>query len=136
MSVDRESFHAERYAFYKENIHKLIAKYPVVFKRNRPLPLAIGIKHEIFKDKEELGMTEDEIKWLLHVWCRRYEYSLMACKTGRRYDLNGQLVEFIEVGHLRGFANKLARNYIRLNRKLYSVSFKNTEYNEEGVVNE
>lgn len=87
------------YKRYKKNIDKLILTYPHLFDKVRPVPLAIGIYHQIVADGQS-GLSNTEIHDCLRIWCQRIEYnaSMRHSKAIRR-NLNGTEAEPVSDEH-------------------------------------
>lgn len=79
---------------YLDRIHILIDRFPTVFNRENPLPLEIGVFEKLIA-LPDLGMCDDELEAVLLCWTSRREYCRSAALWGRRYDLNGKVVEKI-----------------------------------------
>lgn len=98
---------------YKSNIDKLIELFPAVFNKEFPLPLAIGAHKQI-------NAVVKWKPWKLHavmaVWTARMEYVLMACSTGKRYDLNGNVVGTMSKENISFYTIKLNsyKNKVRI----------------------
>lgn len=76
---------------YLDNIDRLISINPDVFNKKFPLPLKVGIYHEV---KELLELPCRETNALLSGWCSRWEYGAMMASGHMRRDTNGQITSF------------------------------------------
>ncbi|AEK82037.1 hypothetical protein [Salmonella phage 7-11] len=94
-----------QYDFYKRRMPELIEKYPHLFNKKFPEPLAIGTTQELVKYTD---FTEHEISQLLYVWCGRAEYLCMATSVGSRVGLDGSM-QLMHPQQLRGFQKAVLR---------------------------
>lgn len=83
----------EKFQFYKNNIIVLQEKWPAIFNRNFPLPLAVGIFHEI---RPHVDFTDEQLSVMLRVWVHRFEYYAMAQSTHHRVHLDGSMEPMTE----------------------------------------
>lgn len=99
----KAAFHrksAVEFDFYKRRIGELCEQYPNIFNKRMPLPLAVGVHHQLVEDTE---FSYEEISVLLKIWVRRWEYLCMAASLGRRFDLDGNETGWIAPEELKGF---------------------------------
>ena len=117
MSPSQRRYRAARYAkyfrktpaevdFYKRRIAELCNQFPAVFNKQFPLPLAIGVHKELEK---LTSFTPAEINVILKVWTLRWEYICMAASVGKRYDLDGNQVGYIDEGPLKHYSSVVVR---------------------------
>lgn len=105
--------------FYKRRIGELCEQFPVVFNKQMPIPLAVGVHEDLIK---RTSFTAKEISVLLKVWCTRWEYKCMACSLGRRCDLDGNETSWIESSQMKSFIEdtvKLKPTLLRIFCKRY-----------------
>jgi|AKYZ01.1.fsa_nt_gi ProQ/FINO family. len=96
-----------QYDFYSRRMPELIERFPHLFNKKFPEPLAIGTTKVL---AELTDFTEFEIGQLLYVWCGRYEYLCMATSVGSRVAVDGSM-KLMDPVQLRGFQ----KNVLRLN---------------------
>lgn len=97
---------AVEFDFYKRRIGELCEQFPEAFNKRFPLPLSIGIHHQLL---ESTQFTEKEISALLKVWVNRWEYKCMATSVGRRFDIFGVESGWIHAKEMNGFIKETVR---------------------------
>lgn len=114
-----------KYRIYKANISTLIDRYPIVFNKKVPRPLAIGIYQEIVADTlldESFSMDHKTLRSVLCIWTGRHEYLREIIKPdSKRYHLNGGQQGLVEDEHrsaaiARNRKNRLASKRAREKR--------------------
>ena len=120
------------YNLYRSKIGVLVAAFPKTFNKKKPLPLKIGIHKDINELVDQHGLTSDEVDVCLRIWTQRREYVQQACQVQHRFDLSGNKVCLIDYDNLRGFANRLAFMYTKLNRNFIGamITVKKDQCNE------
>ena len=120
------------YNLYRSKIGVLVAAFPKTFNKKKPLPLKIGIHKDINELVDQHGLTSDEVDVCLRIWTQRREYVQQACQVQHRFDLSGNKVCLIDYDNLRGFANRLAFMYAKLNRNFICamITVKKDQCNE------
>lgn len=120
------------YNLYRSKIGVLVAAFPKTFNKKKPLPLKIGIHKDINELVDQHGLTSDEVDVCLCIWTQRREYVQQACQVQHRFDLSGNKVCLIDYDNLRGFANRLAFMYAKLNRNFIGamITVKKDQCNE------
>ena len=120
------------YNLYRSKIGVLVAAFPKTFNKKKPLPLKIGIHKDINELVDQHGLTSDEVDVCLRIWTQRREYVQQACQVQHRFDLSGNKVCLIDYDNLRGFANRLAFMYAKLNRNFIGamITLKKDQCNE------
>lgn len=95
-----------QYDFYKRRMPEIISKFPHLFNKRFPEPLAVGITQELAAATD---FTEFEIGKLMYVWCGRHEYLCMATSVGYRLHLDGtiQLLDPVHMGHFQHAVGRL-----------------------------
>lgn len=71
---------------YLEQVPNLIALNPIVFNKELPLPLEIGICNKI---KNALGLSARQTRAVVRAWCSRWEYTCMLMSHTSRYNMAG-----------------------------------------------
>lgn len=93
-----------QHEFYKRRMPELISAYPELFNLKFPKPLGIGITNDLVNRSP---FTKKEISILLHVWCGRREYTMMAVSTKCRTTFTGELIPLTEE-HIHGFVSSFS----------------------------
>lgn len=93
-----------QYEFYKRRMPEIISRYPELFNKRFPEPLAIGITKQL---AEATGMTKKEIGHLLYVWCGRHEYLMMMCSSRFRHGLDFMVSSEISDVHRYGYFKRV-----------------------------
>lgn len=81
-------FQPAQYAAYKKSIGQLEKLFPATFNKEFPLPLVIGVHKQI---QAVTGWSKWQLHAVMCIWTARMEYTMMACSTGKRHDLNGNI---------------------------------------------
>lgn len=111
-----------QYDFYKRRMPELIARFPHLFDKRFPIPLAIGITQEI-ADWSEFSYLEASV--LLKVWCARNEYKMMMCSVGSRQDTQGNmtLLEAKHLDHAASFLPHIHRKRISTFARAFRLEY-------------
>ena len=78
-----------QHEIYKHHIDKLIAAHPLVFNKDAPKALKVGIHREVAKQHR---LHIDSVAAILTCWVNRLEYRTMLAAGGYRFDLEGAVV--------------------------------------------
>ena len=125
-------FDNTEYLTYRSKIEILVQAFPEVFHKKLPRPLKIGVHNDLNELVDQHGLTSDEVDVCLRIWTQRREYVQQACQVQHRFDLSGNKVCLIDYDNLRGFANRLAFMYAKLNRNFIGamITVKKDQCNE------
>lgn len=96
------------HTLYQMNVQILLDRYPLVFNRDNPLPLEIGVFEKLIA-VPDLGMGDEELECVLLCWTARREYCRSAVMTQRRHDLEGRPVERIDEDELSKYRTRYDR---------------------------
>lgn len=110
-----------QYHVYKANIDKLIELYPVIFNKNTPKILAIGLYQQLAMDVQ-VTLTNTVLRSVLMIWTNRFEYLREVIKPNAvRYNLDGSVQGEVSAEHRlaaihRQHKNRLASKRARRKR--------------------
>jgi len=76
------------YADYLRVRYYLRPVYPDIFNEREPLPLKLGIHHDLFKICGG-EFSHNKLRNFLTIWTQRFEYRKALANSEHRYDLNG-----------------------------------------------
>lgn len=120
----------DKFKRYKQNIGKLIAAYPHLFNRLKPLPLAIGIHKQILENGSS-GLSNTMVVDCLTIWCKRIEYVAEARKEGsQRHNLNLTISEEVSQQDRARFARVHDAKRFK-GKKLKSCPLKEEDNNQD-----
>lgn len=101
---------AIKYDFYKRRMPELIERFPNLFNKTVPEPLAVGITNELV---ELTNFSFKEIAALLTVWTSRHEYVMGLCSFGSRLNTAGFLT-LVKPEHVTHAISRLEKYHLNM----------------------
>ena len=101
---------AIKYDFYKRRMPELIERFPNLFNKTVPEPLAVGITNELV---ELTNFSFKEISALLTVWTSRHEYVMGLCSFGSRLNTAGFLT-LVKPEHVTHAISRLEKYHLNM----------------------
>lgn len=99
-----------QFDFYKRRMPELIERFPNLFNKFLPEPLAVGITQELV---ELTDFSYREMSALIKVWTNRHEYMMMLCSVGNRQDLQGR-ISLVKPEHLAHAASRIGKYHLNM----------------------